>query len=123
MNSLNEFYKITDADDYFDFFDIEYDQRLIDAKRFHLMKKFGELIEKSKELEAIEDERLLGMYRFALLKVYKDFENGYNPSAAEIWGSLDKPSACFTCATQVGCSSNADAASEVSFSECGSVHA
>jgi nitrogenase-stabilizing/protective protein len=118
--SLTEFYKITDADDYFDFFGIEYDQRLIDAKRFHLMKKFGELIEKSKELGSVEDEKLLGMYRFALLKVYKDFENGYNPSAAEIWGSLDKPSACFSCATQVGCNSNQFGESEVNFSECSS---
>lgn len=120
MSSLNEFYKITDADDYFEFFGIDYDQRLIDSKRFHLMKKFGELIEKSKTLEGIDDERILGMYRFALLKVYKDFENGYNPTAAEIWGSLDKPSACFTCATQVGCSSNNNFEAEVIFSECSS---
>jgi len=121
--NLNDFYKITDADEYFDFFGIEYDQRLIDAKRFHLMKKFGELIEKSKELQGVDSEQLLGMYRFALLKVYKDFENGYNPSAAEIWGSLDKPSACFTCATQVGCSSNNFETREVTFSECGLTHA
>ena len=116
---LADFYKITDADDYFDFFGIEYDQRLIDAKRFHLMKKFGELIEKAKELGDVEEEKMLGMYRFALLKVYKDFENGYNPSAAEVWGSLDKPSACFTCATQVGCSPKQLGESEVNFRECG----
>jgi nitrogenase-stabilizing/protective protein len=115
---LEDFYKITDADEYFEFFDIDYDQRLIDSKRFHLMRKFGELIEKTKTLSEEDEERLLGFYRFALLRVYKDFETGYNPSAADVWGMFDKPSPCFTCATQVGCSSDEFGREEADVSSC-----
>jgi len=115
---LADFYRITDADEYFDFFGIEYDQRLIDSKRFHLMKKFGELIEKTKALSEEDEERLLNFYRFALLRVYKDFENGYNPSAAEVWGSLERPSPCMSCATSVGCNSDEFGNEKVNVSSC-----
>ncbi len=48
MGTLTEFQKISDTEDFFEFFDLQYDERLINAKRFHIMKKFGELVEKSK---------------------------------------------------------------------------
>lgn len=104
MSKLNEFNEITDADEYLDFFDIEYDERLVYVKRFHIMKKFGEIIDKAKEHDMGGDEKLLEYYKFALLSVYKNFENGYAPSAAEIWDTYGKPSACSTCSTSSDCS-------------------
>lgn len=103
MRTLAEFKKMTDAEDFFDFFDIEYDERLVQVKRFHIMKKFGELVEKAQGHDFGSDEKLLEYYKFALITVYKNFENGYSPSAADVWNMFDKPSACGTCSTSSSC--------------------
>jgi len=103
MNKLDEFKSLTDTEDYFDFFDLEYDERLVYVKRFHIMKKYGEMIEKAVGHDLGSDEKLLDYYKFALITVYKNFENGYAPSAAEVWDTFDKPSACSTCSTSTEC--------------------
>ena len=102
MNRYEEFASLTDTEEYFDFFDLEYNERLVYVKRFHIMKKYGEMI--AKGVEQIKDEeKLLDFYKFALISVYKNFENGYSPSAADIWNTYDNPSACSTCSTATGC--------------------
>lgn len=103
MGRLKEFQTLTDAEDYFDFFDLEYDERLVYVKRFHIMKKYGEMIEKAKGHDLGSEEKLLAYYKFALITVYKNFENGYAPSAAEVWDTFGKPSACSTCSTSATC--------------------
>lgn len=103
MGTLEEFQKITDTEDFFDFFDLEFDERLIRVKRFHIMKKFGEMVEKAKGHDLGSDQKLLEYYKFALITVYKNFENGYSPSAADVWEMFDKPSACGTCSTSGSC--------------------
>jgi nitrogenase-stabilizing/protective protein len=104
MGTLNEFEKITDTEEFFEFFDLAYDERLVNSKRFHIMKKFGEMAEKAKGHDMGGDEKLLEYYKFALISVYKNFENGYSPSAADVWEMFDKPSACGTCSTSSSCS-------------------
>jgi nitrogenase-stabilizing/protective protein len=103
MDAIKEFQTLTDAEDYFDFFDLEYDERLVYVKRFHIMKKYGEMIQKAKGHDLGSDEKLLDYYKFALISVYKNFENGYAPSAAEVWDTFGKPSACSTCSTSSSC--------------------
>jgi nitrogenase-stabilizing/protective protein len=124
MNRLEEFYSITDAEEYFEFFDIEYNERLVQVKRFHIMRKFGEMVAKARELEERDEVKLLGFFKFALLTVYKNFETGYNPTAADVWRMYDNPigcisvtldemgevanvqSSCSTCGTSSSCSNN-----------------
>lgn len=103
MNRLEEFKTLTDTEEYFDFFDLEYDERLVYVKRFHILKKYGEMIEKAKETDLGSDEKLLDYYKFALISVYKNFENGYAPSAADVWSMFDNPSACGSCSTSTSC--------------------
>ncbi|WP_345991774.1 nitrogenase-stabilizing/protective protein NifW [Sulfurimonas sp. HSL-1716] len=103
MSRLQEFESLSDTEDFFDFFDLEYDERLVYVKRFHIMKKYGEMINKAKENDLGSDEKTLEYYKFALISVYKNFENGYSPSAAEIWDTFCKPSACSTCSTSMSC--------------------
>jgi nitrogenase-stabilizing/protective protein len=128
MSRLEEFYKITDAEEYFEFFGIEYNEQLVNVKRFHIMRKFGEMIEKTKTMEIGGDEKLLDFYKFALITVYKNFESGYNPSAADIWRMYDNPvgcisvtldelgevanvsSSCSSCNTSTTCSNSFDSA-------------
>lgn len=102
MSKYEEFKTLTDAEDYFDFFDLEYDERLVYIKRFHIMKKYGEMISKGEE-KIDDEEKLLDFYKFALITVYKNFENGYSPSAADVWNTYDNPSACSTCSTSTDC--------------------
>ncbi|MDD5053616.1 MAG: nitrogenase-stabilizing/protective protein NifW [Sulfuricurvum sp.] len=104
MGTLSEFKTITDTEDFFEFFDLQYDERLVNSKRFHIMKKFGELVEKASGHDMGSETKLLEYYRFALLTVYKNFENGYSPSAADVWAMFDNPSACGSCSTSGSCS-------------------
>lgn len=104
MSALTEFKSLTDAEDYFDFFDLEYDERLVYVKRFHIMKKFGEMMDRAIDSELGSEEKTLEYYKFALITVYKNFENGYAPSAAEVWDMFGKESACGTCSTSESCS-------------------
>jgi len=105
MDSLKNFKTLTDAVDYFEFFDLNYDESLVSVKRFHIMKLFGKEIKKIDEKYSDKDEReLLNFYKFALVKVYKSFESGYEPSAAEVWSMFDKPNPCFECSSLGDCS-------------------
>lgn len=104
MNTLEDFKALSDTEEYFDFFDLEYDERLIYVKRFHIMKKYGEMIAKAEGQDFMSDEKKLDFYKFALITVYKNFENGYSPSAADVWEMFDKPSACGSCSTSSSCS-------------------
>lgn len=103
MSALTEFKGLTDTEEYFDFFDLEYDDRLVYVKRFHILKQYGEMISKAEGEDLGSEEKLLDYYKFALISVYKNFENGYAPSAAVIWDTFDKPSACSTCSTSTDC--------------------
>lgn len=102
--SLSEFYELTDAEDYFDFFDLEYDKELVNVKRFHILKEYGALI-KTGIFNLKDDEpRLLDFLKYSLLKVYGEFANGYAPSAAEVWDMFKdgKLSGCMSCTPQPG---------------------
>jgi len=103
MDRLKEFETLTDTEEYFDFFDLEYDERLVYVKRFHILKKYGEMIEKAQTQEFEDDNKKIDYYKFALITVYKNFENGYSPSAADVWSMFDNPSACGSCSTSTSC--------------------
>ena len=100
MQTVNDFYKLRDTEDFFNFFGLEFDQKLINVKRFHMMKEYGTLIKKG--LDSIADEnKLLEFLKFSLLRVYGDYKTGHSPSAADVWnmyetGKLDGCSSCGT---------------------------
>jgi nitrogenase-stabilizing/protective protein len=102
--SLEQFYKLTDAEDYFNFFNLDYDQRLVNVKRFHILKEYGTLIKTGFKNLNGEDEKLLDFLKFSLLKVYGDFKNGYAPSAAQVWDMFKdgKLGGCMSCTPQAG---------------------
>lgn len=103
MQTVNDFYKLRDTEDFFNFFGLEFDQKLINIKRFHMMKEYGTLIKKG--LDSISDEnKLLEFLKFSLLRVYGDYKTGHSPSAADVWnmyetGKLDGCSSCGTSST------------------------
>ncbi|MEA1917774.1 MAG: nitrogenase-stabilizing/protective protein NifW [Campylobacterota bacterium] len=97
--SLNEFYDLTDAEDYFEFFELEYDSGLVNVKRFHILKEYGTLIKTAFENLKEQEDRLLDFLKFSLIKVYGDFKNGYAPSAADVWDMFKdgKLGGCMSC--------------------------
>ena len=100
MQTVNDFYKLRDTEDFFDFFGLEFDQKLINIKRFHMMKEYGTLIKKG--LDSIADEnKLLEFLKFSLLRVYGDYKTGHSPSAADVWNMYEtgKLDACSSCGT------------------------
>ncbi len=102
MTRLEEFYKLSNANDFFDFFDIAYDRDLLAAKRLHILKFFGAMVEKV-EKSGQSDEKILEFYKFALMAIYKNYENGFSPSAADVWNIYENPSACLSCSTMSSC--------------------
>ena len=63
--TVEEFYKLRDTEDYFKFFGIEFDQSLINVKRFHMMKEYGTLIRKGID-SIVEESKLLEFLKFSL---------------------------------------------------------
>lgn len=103
MKSINEFYKLQDAEEYFEFFDVNYDEKLVNVKRFHILREYGNLIKKGFE-NFKEENQLFDFLKFSLLKVYGDFKNGYAPSAADVWKMYDgnKLMGCMSCTPTPG---------------------
>ncbi|MEJ1932095.1 nitrogenase-stabilizing/protective protein NifW, partial [Nostoc sp. NIES-2111] len=42
--SLEEFKKLADAEEYFKFFELDYDAKIVNVNRLHILKKFSQLI-------------------------------------------------------------------------------
>ena len=109
MPTIKEFKKLSSCEDFFDFFDLEFDDRLVNSKRFHILKRFSDICKSTPEIE--NDDKMLLFYKFALIKVYKEFEiqsqNNSFVSAAEIWNMFEKPNGCLICSTGISnCNSN-----------------
>lgn len=100
MKRLKEFYNLKYAEDYFNFFEIVFDAHIVNVKRFHIMKEYGTLIKKGIVHFENDEDKLLDFLRFTLLRVYMEYKNGKNPSAAEVWGMYE--GSCSSCAQKGG---------------------
>lgn len=73
-NTLEKFKTLTDAEDYLQFFDIEYDRDFININRLHILKQFSLLI---REVDAafpdVNETEKLEKYRLALEEAYQVF--------------------------------------------------
>ncbi len=74
MGILEELQRLKDAEDFFDYFGIDYDERVVKPYRLHILKKFSlyvkEIFESQKELD---DEKLRIMLKEGLKKAYETF--------------------------------------------------
>lgn len=104
MSKLDEFYELTDAEEYFEFFDLEYDKSLVNVKRFHILKEYGTLIRTATDKILNDEEKILNFFKFSLLKVYGDYKNGHAPSAADVWNmyATGKLAGCSSCTPTQG---------------------
>ncbi|MBW4629565.1 MAG: nitrogenase-stabilizing/protective protein NifW [Brasilonema octagenarum HA4186-MV1] len=70
----DQFKKLEDAEEYFQFFQLPYDQKFVNVNRLHILKKFSQLITEIDENYtdlSISDK--LNKYREALEQAYQVF--------------------------------------------------
>ena len=71
VGTLREFQKLTDAEQYFEFFEIDYDPQVVNINRLHILKKFSQSLEEiDKKLSESDEEQQLNFYREALENSY-----------------------------------------------------
>ncbi len=72
--TLENFQKLTDAEDYLQFFDIKYDRDFVNINRLHILKQFSLLIkEVDKVFPDVTESEKLEKYRLALEEAYEVF--------------------------------------------------
>ncbi|MEM1368277.1 MAG: nitrogenase-stabilizing/protective protein NifW [Cyanobacteria bacterium P01_H01_bin.15] len=69
--TLGQFNRLKNAEEYFEFLGVKYDQQILNVHRLHILRKFSELTE-SIEPTLDEEQRLNG-YREALQAAYDLF--------------------------------------------------
>ncbi|MCU0534580.1 MAG: nitrogenase-stabilizing/protective protein NifW [Hydrococcus sp. Prado102] len=72
--NLAEFKKITDAEDYFQFFQLPYDANVVNVNRLHILKQFAKNM---KEIDTnfpdLNESEKLDRYKEALVQAYQVF--------------------------------------------------
>ena len=72
--TLENFQKLTDAEDYLQFFDIEYDREFVNINRLHILKQFSLLIQEvDKVFPDVTEAEKLEKYQLALEEAYQVF--------------------------------------------------
>lgn len=72
--TLADFQKLTTAEDYLQFFDINYDQQFVNINRLHILKQFSLLIKEVDEaFPDVSEEEKLEKYGMALAEAYEVF--------------------------------------------------
>jgi nitrogenase-stabilizing/protective protein len=72
--TLDNFNKITDAEAYFELFQLPYDRHFVNVNRLHILKKFSQFIDEINASSAdLSEEEKLNKYRDALIQAYEVF--------------------------------------------------
>ncbi|MFW6357630.1 MAG: nitrogenase-stabilizing/protective protein NifW [Chroococcales cyanobacterium] len=72
--TLTTFRTLTDAEDYLQFFDIEYDRHFVNVNRLHILKRFSLLIQEiDQAFPDISEAEKIEKYRLALEEAYQVF--------------------------------------------------
>ncbi len=70
----SKFQKLKEAEEYFDFFQIPYDQKVINVNRLHILKKFSQYIQEiERNYTDLSPKDKLTKYCEALQKAYQVF--------------------------------------------------
>ncbi len=73
MNTLSsQMSKLSAAEEFLDFFAVDYDQTVVNVNRLHILKRFNQYMRVTKT-EGMDDETLRTTCRGLLTKAYEDF--------------------------------------------------
>lgn len=71
--TLAQFNQLKDAEEYFEFFDLPYDPKVINVNRLHILRKFSQLTQTVDEDAIQGEEQRLNAYLQALKAAYEVF--------------------------------------------------
>jgi nitrogenase-stabilizing/protective protein len=72
--TMNEFKKLVDAEEFFHFFNLPYNQEIVNVNRLHILKKFSQyMAEVDDHTPDLSTEERLAQYSLALQKAYDVF--------------------------------------------------
>jgi nitrogenase-stabilizing/protective protein len=72
--NLAEFQKITDAEKYFEFFQLPYDAKVVNVNRLHILKQFAKYMNDiDTNFPNLNDQEKLDYYKKALIQAYQVF--------------------------------------------------
>lgn len=64
---------LSSANEFLDFFGIEYDERVVNVHRLHILKRFYQYLHRAEGLAGLDDIEMFRRYRELLLQAYQDF--------------------------------------------------
>ncbi|MBE9005092.1 nitrogenase-stabilizing/protective protein NifW [Fortiea sp. LEGE XX443] len=72
--SIDEFKKLSDAEEFFQFFELPYDSKIVNVNRLHILKKFSQYVQEIDENSTdLSSEEKLHQYSLALQTAYQVF--------------------------------------------------
>ncbi|UKO95936.1 nitrogenase-stabilizing/protective protein NifW [Nostoc sp. UHCC 0870] len=71
--TIEEFKKLVDAEEYFKFFELDYDPKLVNVNRLHILKKFSQFMSEIDSNPDLNTEERLNQYSLALQQAYETF--------------------------------------------------
>jgi nitrogenase-stabilizing/protective protein len=70
---IDRLQKLSSAEDFLHFFGIEFDERVVQVNRLHILKRFYQYLHRAEGLPALDEVALFRRYRELLAQAYQDF--------------------------------------------------
>jgi len=67
--------ELSSAEDFLDFFDVEYEQRVVHVNRLHILQRFHNYLSDVNEHIPSDEEKCRSVYKNLLENAYNDFVN------------------------------------------------
>ena len=75
LTLMEELEEVSSAEDFLEFFDIDYDQKVVFVNRLHIMQRFHDYLQQAEDSLPSEenDDALRAIYKTLLARAYQDF--------------------------------------------------
>ena len=67
--------ELSSAEDFLDYFDVEYDQRIVHVNRLHILQRFHDYLNQAGDMIPSDEEQCRKVYTALLENAYQDFVN------------------------------------------------
>jgi nitrogenase-stabilizing/protective protein len=78
---LRDLAELSSAEDFFAYFDLTFDPRVMAVSRLHILKRFHDKISRGDGVDALDDPAARDVYRRQLADAYCEFAAGVAPTA------------------------------------------
>ncbi len=76
MTFIDDLEELSSAEDFLEYFDIDFDKSVVQVNRLHIMQRFHDYLKDLPDADSIEDiEGYKVAYKELLVKAYEDFVN------------------------------------------------